>query len=447
MEGRMTICNMSIEAGARAGMIAPDETTFEYLMGRPAAPKETPEEWRELKSDPDAKFDRVVEIDVSELTPQVTWGTNPGMVAPVDGVVPDPASPEDERALEYMDLKPGTPIKEIAIDRVFIGSCTNARIEDLACGGGGRERAQGGVDRAGDGGAGLGEGEAAGGGGGARPGVHAGGVRVAAGGLLDVPRHEPGHPRAGRALRLDVEPQLRRPPGRGRPDASGVAGDGRRSRDRGPLHGRAGARMRELKSVTSRVAILDRADVDTDQIIPKQFLKRIERSGYGEFLFFDWMKDPDFELNRPEYEGAQILIAGRNFGCGSSREHAAWALEDYGFRVILAPSYSDIFRSNAVKSGLAPIELSEVALGELKAAVSAVNELTVDLEALEISHPGGLARAVRARRLRARNAAARPRRHRADALGALPEGLRQDLIRKGLRGLYMLLSNGIGLAT
>jgi 3-isopropylmalate/(R)-2-methylmalate dehydratase small subunit len=148
--------------------------------------------------------------------------------------------------------------------------------------------------------------------------------------------------------------------------------------------------MRELKSVSSRVAVLDRADVDTDQIIPKQFLKRIERSGYGEFLFFDWMKDPAFELNRPEYEAAQILLAGRNFGCGSSREHAAWALEDYGFRVVLAPSFGDIFRSNAVKSGLAPIELSEVALTELKAAVSALNELTVDLEAQEISHPAGL---------------------------------------------------------
>ncbi len=148
--------------------------------------------------------------------------------------------------------------------------------------------------------------------------------------------------------------------------------------------------MRELRQVTGRVAILDRADVDTDQIIPKQFLKRIERSGYGEFLFFDWMKDPEFELHRPEYEGAQILIAGRNFGCGSSREHAAWALEDYGFRVVLAPSYSDIFRSNAVKSGLAPIELSEVALAELKKAVALENELTVDLEKLEIGHPYGL---------------------------------------------------------
>src|SRR6476660_4878175 len=143
--------------------------------------------------------------------------------------------------------------------------------------------------------------------------------------------------------------------------------------------------MRELKSVTSRAAVLDRADVDTDQIIPKQFLKRIERSGYGEFLFFDWMKDPAFELNRPEYAGAEILIAGRNFGCGSSREHAAWALEDYGFRVILAPSYSDIFRSNAVKTGLAPLEVPEDRLGELKAALAERNELTVDLEAREIS--------------------------------------------------------------
>jgi 3-isopropylmalate/(R)-2-methylmalate dehydratase small subunit len=148
--------------------------------------------------------------------------------------------------------------------------------------------------------------------------------------------------------------------------------------------------VRPLTKVTSNVAILDRADVDTDQIIPKQFLKRIERSGYGEFLFFDWMKDPGFELHKPEYAGAEILIGGKNFACGSSREHAAWALEDYGFRVILAPSYSDIFRSNAVKSGLAPIELSDVALGELKSAVSAMNELTVDLEALEISHPSGL---------------------------------------------------------
>jgi 3-isopropylmalate/(R)-2-methylmalate dehydratase small subunit len=148
--------------------------------------------------------------------------------------------------------------------------------------------------------------------------------------------------------------------------------------------------VKPLVRLTGRVAVLDRADVDTDQIMPKQFLKRIERSGYGEFLFFDWAKDPDFELNRPEYDGAQILIAGRNFGCGSSREHAAWGLEDRGFRVLLAPSYGDIFRANAVKNGMAPIELPEATLVELKAAVADANELTVDLETMEITHPGGL---------------------------------------------------------
>jgi 3-isopropylmalate/(R)-2-methylmalate dehydratase small subunit len=148
--------------------------------------------------------------------------------------------------------------------------------------------------------------------------------------------------------------------------------------------------MKALRQVTGTVAVLDRADVDTDQIMPKQFLKRIERTGYGEFLFFDWAKDPDFELNRPEYAGAQILITGRNFGCGSSREHAAWGLEQYGFRVIIAPSYSDIFRANAVKNGMAPIVLGDDALARLKAAVADENELTVDVETMEITHPSGL---------------------------------------------------------
>ena len=143
MEGRLTICNMSIEAGARAGMIAPDDTTFAYLEGRSASPtgaewERALDSWRALRTDDDAVFDREVEIDVSELEPQVTWGTNPGMVAPVGGVVPDPADYGDlderaalERALAYMALEPGTPLQEIHIDRVFIGSCTNARIEDL----------------------------------------------------------------------------------------------------------------------------------------------------------------------------------------------------------------------------------------------------------------------------------------------------------------------------
>jgi 3-isopropylmalate/(R)-2-methylmalate dehydratase large subunit len=143
MEGRMTVCNMSIEAGARAGMVAPDETTFSYVEGRPHAPKgeaftRAVEDWRSLPSDRDARFDRVERIEATDLAPHVTWGTNPGMVAPVSGRVPDPEEMPSEhekraaqRALEYMALNPGTAIEDISIDRVFIGSCTNARIEDL----------------------------------------------------------------------------------------------------------------------------------------------------------------------------------------------------------------------------------------------------------------------------------------------------------------------------
>jgi 3-isopropylmalate/(R)-2-methylmalate dehydratase large subunit len=143
MEGRMTICNMTIEGGARAGMIAPDDTTFAYLEGRPGAPsgaawEQALDRWRALPSDPDATYDRVVEIDVASLLPQVTWGTNPGMVASIDDAIPDPSAIDDpderaavQRALEYMDLRPGTPIRDVRIDKVFIGSCTNARIDDL----------------------------------------------------------------------------------------------------------------------------------------------------------------------------------------------------------------------------------------------------------------------------------------------------------------------------
>jgi 3-isopropylmalate/(R)-2-methylmalate dehydratase small subunit len=148
--------------------------------------------------------------------------------------------------------------------------------------------------------------------------------------------------------------------------------------------------MNPLRQVTGRVAVLDRPDVDTDQIIPKQFLKRIERSGYGEFLFYDWMQDPNFELRQPESDGASILIAGRNFGCGSSREHAPWALEDYGFRAVIAPSFGDIFRTNAIKTGLAPVALPAADLALVREAVAARNELVVDLELLELTHPGGL---------------------------------------------------------
>jgi 3-isopropylmalate/(R)-2-methylmalate dehydratase large subunit len=143
MDGRMTVCNMSIEAGARAGMIAPDDTTFEYVRGRQFAPQGADfdtavELWRQLATDPGATYDKTVIIEASDLEPYVTWGTNPGMVAPISGRVPDPASFDDAaeresaaRALEYMDLRPGTPMQDIKIDRIFLGACTNARLEDL----------------------------------------------------------------------------------------------------------------------------------------------------------------------------------------------------------------------------------------------------------------------------------------------------------------------------
>jgi 3-isopropylmalate/(R)-2-methylmalate dehydratase small subunit len=146
--------------------------------------------------------------------------------------------------------------------------------------------------------------------------------------------------------------------------------------------------MEPFRTLTSIAAPLDRANVDTDQIIPKQFLKRIERTGYGEFLFFDWRKtpagdpDPAFVLNDPRYKGAQILIAGKNFACGSSREHAAWALNNFGFRVVIAPSFADIFFSNAGKNGIVLARLSEEQVAQLlhNAKTLPKYQLTVSLE-------------------------------------------------------------------
>ena len=153
--------------------------------------------------------------------------------------------------------------------------------------------------------------------------------------------------------------------------------------------------MKPFRRVSGPVAVLDRADVDTDQIVPKQFLKRIERTGFGQFLFFDWRLDaaggprPDFELNRPEAAGAKILIAGANFGCGSSREHAAWALQDYGFEVVIAPSFGDIFATNCLKVGLVTIVLPPGELRPLIDSVAGGGHAEVDLERQLIVDPDG----------------------------------------------------------
>ncbi len=156
--------------------------------------------------------------------------------------------------------------------------------------------------------------------------------------------------------------------------------------------------MKPFTKHSGLVLPMDRAHVDTDQIIPKQFLKRIERTGFGQYLFFDWRylddgsDNPDFELNRPEFKAATVLLARRNFGCGSSREHAPWAIEDYGFRVLIAPSFADIFYNNCFKNGILPIRLEESLVDKLfdRAAKHPGYRLTVDLETRTITDDHGL---------------------------------------------------------
>jgi 3-isopropylmalate/(R)-2-methylmalate dehydratase small subunit len=155
--------------------------------------------------------------------------------------------------------------------------------------------------------------------------------------------------------------------------------------------------MQPFRTHTGIAAALDRANVDTDQIIPKQFLKRIERTGFGQFLFYDWRFRPDgsrddsFILNEPRYQGASILIAGSNFGCGSSREHAPWALADYGFRAIIAPSFADIFATNCANNGLLTVRLTEAEVNELirRSNAQPGYELTVDLENRRVADNAG----------------------------------------------------------
>ncbi len=295
---------LSIESGARAGMVAPDETTFAYVKGRRAAPKgagwdKAVAYWRTLATDEGARFDKEVSLNASELTPYVTWGTNPGMVSPITGRVPNPQDAASEaersaleRALSYMALKPGTQLTDIAIDRVFIGSCTNGRLDDL--------RAAARVLRGYK----------------IHPKVHA--MIVPGSQAVKAAAEQEGLHRifleagaewresgcsmclgmnpdilaAGPALRRHQQPQLRRTPGQGRPHAPGQSGHGRRRRRRRTLHRRSrlaiqGSRKMKPLRVHKGIAVpMHKINIDTDQIIPKQFLKRIERTGYGDFLFY-----------------------------------------------------------------------------------------------------------------------------------------------------------------
>ena len=244
MEGRMTVCNMSIEAGARAGLIAPDETTFAYLKGRPSAPSGADwdaavADWRTLVSDDDATFDKEVVIDAATLSPHVTWGTNPAQVIPLDAAVPSPedfaeASERDaaERALAYMGLQAGTPMREVAVDTVFIGSCTNGRIEDLRAVAAVAEGRQRGRRRAHAGRPRLGPGQGTGRGRGTRPDPDGRGIRLASARLFDVPGHEPGQAGHRRTGRVHQQPQLRGSPGPRGAHPPRVPGGGRGHRHR-----------------------------------------------------------------------------------------------------------------------------------------------------------------------------------------------------------------------
>src|SRR5690606_30169806 len=229
-------------------------------------------------------------------------------------------------------------------------------------------------------------------------------------GLFDVPGHERGSAGTRRTLRLDREPELRGPPGAGRPHPSGQSRHGRRRRRGRAFRRRAhfpiGSLMQAFTTHKGLVAPLDRENVDTDLIIPKQFLKSIKRTGFGPNLFdelryldhgepgMDNSKrplNPEFSLNKPRYQGASILLTRKNFGCGSSREHAPWALDQYGLRAIIAPSYADIFFNNSFKNGLLPIVLSEDEVSRLFEELYA-NEgyaLNIDLPRQVVVTPEG----------------------------------------------------------
>jgi 3-isopropylmalate dehydratase large subunit/3-isopropylmalate dehydratase small subunit len=454
MEARMSICNMSIEAGARAGMIAPDQTTIDYLRGRPLAPQTDSNEWKKavnywlsLRSDEGAKYDTEVFIDARDIVPTVTWGTSPQDVVPITGVVPDPKDFADEnkrksaeRALEYMGLEAGTPMQAIEIDKVFIGSCTNSRIEDLRAAARvvSNKRVARNIKRA---------------------------MVVPGSGLIKERAEAEGLDQifidagfewreAGCSMCLGMNPDILSPRERcastsnrnfegrqgalgrthllspGMAAAAAIMGklsDIREIADENatpakaspktdvtatneeidsdeeldrildiPADGPAEAHEAVPKSAGGLVkftvlkgiaAPLDRANVDTDAIIPKQFLKTIKRTGLASALFHPLRYNEDdsenkaFILNQEPYRQAKILVVtGPNFGCGSSREHAPWALLDFGIKCVIAPSFADIFFNNMFKNGMLPLAITDpAAMIRISTEAKAGREIEVDL--------------------------------------------------------------------
>ncbi|KAK2735778.1 3-isopropylmalate dehydratase [Myotisia sp. PD_48] len=464
MEARMSICNMSIEGGARAGMIAPDEITFEYLKGKPLAPKYGSPEWNKavrywssLKSDEGAVYDKDLFIDAKDIIPTVSWGTSPEDVVPITGVVPSPDDFDTEtkkesckRALEYMGLTAGVRMEDILVDKVFIGSCTNSRIEDL------RAAAH------------IVEGKKI------APNIKRAMI-VPGSGLVKQEAEAEGLDKifldagfewreAGCSMCLGMNPDILSPRERcastsnrnfeGRQGAAGrthlmspvmaaaaaIVGklaDVRKISTTRPVTQKKASPRLEIQpevddidteadldrildypednephantsvqqtatglpkftSLKGIAAHLDRANVDTDAIIPKQFLKTIKRTGLGGALFYslryneDGSENPNFVLNQEPNRNAKILVSGVNFGCGSSREHAPWALLDFGIKCVIAPSYADIFFNNTFKNGMLPIVISdEAVMKKICTEAEAGRELEVDLVNQHINDAAG----------------------------------------------------------
>lgn len=439
VEARMSMCNMAVEAGARAGMIAPDQKTFDYFKQKPLSP-EGPEwdkavaYWKSLRSDPDASYDIVVPIKAGDVEPTVTWGTSPQDGLPVSSTVPDPRNAKDdiqrmgiERALEYMGLEPNVPLTSIKLDKVFIGSCTNSRIEDLRTAaaivkgrkvadnikcamivpGSGlvkRKAEKEGLDKlfiqAGF------EWREAGcsmclgmntdilspyercastsnrnfeGRQGALGRTHLMSPAMAAaaaiaGHIVDVRNYVP------ETVQVSVEVVLpaRAPEGSNSNPENEAELEAEReapAETAEEAHVASGGTGIPKFVVEAGVgAPLAKANVDTDAIIPKQFLKTIKRTGLKVGLFYELrhtlgpdgaMLETDFILNRQPWRTSKFLVvSGDNFGCGSSREHAPWALADFGIRSVIAPSFGDIFYNNSLKNGLLPIRLSAEVIKE-----------------------------------------------------------------------------------
>ncbi|KAK9244807.1 aconitase family-domain-containing protein [Lipomyces tetrasporus] len=468
MDARMSMCNMSIEGGARAGMIAPDATTFAYLKGRPLTPKgklwnQALQYWKTLHSDPGAKFDIDITIKAEDVIPTVTWGTSPHDALPVTSKVPDPADYIDNpakqaaitRALSYMGLTANMPIQSIQIDKAFIGSCTNARIEDMRAAANvvkGKHIAPN-VKRA---------------------------MIVPGSGLVKLQAEHEGLDKvfvdagfewreAGCSMCLGMNPDILSPQERcastsnrnfeGRQGAGGrthlmspamaaaaaITGhitdireyykeekkaaievfvpssasatdvsetefeDSETSDSDVPEENKtaaststtaapsgtasAGTGIPKFTVLTGYAAPFDRSNVDTDAIIPKQFLKTIKRTGLGAGLFYADRFDavtgaekPDFVLNQGVYRQAKTLVvSGPNFGCGSSREHAPWALADFGIMCVIAQSFGDIFFNNSFKNGLLPLIIDgEIIKEKIMPVADAGQRLTVDLVKEEV---------------------------------------------------------------